>query len=190
MMQVLRQVYVDHTNIDDELVRSIALPANDPNAAKIFYRVITGWGGAGTPVNELLSKLQVLGLRAFVGRAAASCWQQLLACWDLQSGSICNVVFWLSCRWMLLRIAVVLQVCGQCCLPADAATDTLLGIASMPAKPTCLASGRPLASGSCCSIAACRGSHCNGDTTVHKLLQLETSHLESGCSNPCCCCGA
>lgn len=56
---MLRQVYVDHTNIDDELVRSIALPANDPKAAEIFYRVITGWGGAGIPVNELLGKLQV-----------------------------------------------------------------------------------------------------------------------------------
>ena len=154
MMQVLRQVYVDHTNIDDELVRSIALPANDPNAAKIFYRVITGWGGAGTPVNELLSKLQVLGLRAFVGKAVALCWQYLLACWDLQAGSICHVVFRWSCKWMLLRIAVVLQVCGQCCLPAVAASDTLLGIASMPATFTCLASDRPLASGSCSSCSS------------------------------------
>ena len=60
VLQVLRQVYVDHQNIDDQLVRSIALPANDSNASEIFYRVITGWSGVGVPVNELLSKLQVL----------------------------------------------------------------------------------------------------------------------------------
>ncbi len=29
-------------NIDEELVRSIALPAQDPNAAEVFYRIITG----------------------------------------------------------------------------------------------------------------------------------------------------
>ena len=57
--QVLRQVYANHTNIDDDLVKSIALPADDPNAGEIFYRVIAGWGGKGTPVNELLGQIQV-----------------------------------------------------------------------------------------------------------------------------------
>lgn len=54
--QVLKQVYANEENIDDELVQSIALPANDPHASDIFYRVITGWG---KPVNELLGDLKV-----------------------------------------------------------------------------------------------------------------------------------
>jgi len=52
--QVLRQVYYDDTNIDEDLVSSILLPAQDPNAAEVFYRVITA---AGTPVNHLLDSL-------------------------------------------------------------------------------------------------------------------------------------
>ena len=40
--QVLGQVYVSDRNLDDDLVRSISLPAQDPNAAEVFYRVITG----------------------------------------------------------------------------------------------------------------------------------------------------
>lgn len=39
------QVYVSDRNIDDELVRSISLPAQDPNAAEVFYRIITGGAG-------------------------------------------------------------------------------------------------------------------------------------------------
>ena len=56
VMQVLKRVYADPANIDDELVQSIALPANDTNAAAIFYRVIVGWG---EPVNNLLGRLKV-----------------------------------------------------------------------------------------------------------------------------------
>ena len=39
------QVYVSERNLDDDLVRSISLPAQDPNAAEVFYRVITGAPG-------------------------------------------------------------------------------------------------------------------------------------------------
>lgn len=42
LSQVLGQVYVSERNLDDDLVRSISLPAQDPNAAEVFYRVITG----------------------------------------------------------------------------------------------------------------------------------------------------
>jgi pimeloyl-ACP methyl ester carboxylesterase len=52
--QVLSQVYVDPTNIDDDLVASIQAPARDPNAAEVFYRVITA---RGTPMNQLLARL-------------------------------------------------------------------------------------------------------------------------------------
>jgi len=49
-LQVLGQVYVSDRNLDDDLVRSISLPAQDPNAAEVFYRVITGAiGKVGVP---------------------------------------------------------------------------------------------------------------------------------------------
>ncbi|KAL4518461.1 hypothetical protein Ndes2526B_g01130 [Nannochloris sp. 'desiccata'] len=53
--QVLGQVYVDKTNIDDDLVDSILIPAQDPAASEVFYRVITA---RGTPVNRLLDRLE------------------------------------------------------------------------------------------------------------------------------------
>ena len=53
-MQVLQQVYINQQNLDDELVNSIVWPAQDSNAAEVFYRIITG---KGTPVNVLLDKL-------------------------------------------------------------------------------------------------------------------------------------
>ena len=52
--QVLEQVYIDDRNIDEPLVDSIVQPAQDPNAAEVFYRIITG---KGTPVNQLLARL-------------------------------------------------------------------------------------------------------------------------------------
>ena len=54
VQQVLQQVYIDDRNIDDELVESIARPADDRNAAEVFFRIITG---KGTPVNFLLEQL-------------------------------------------------------------------------------------------------------------------------------------
>ena len=53
--QVLGQVYVDKKNIDDDLVSSILLPAEDPAASEVFFRVITA---RGTPMNTLLDKLK------------------------------------------------------------------------------------------------------------------------------------
>ena len=50
----LKQVYTSPTNIDDDLVRSIAAPADDPHAADVFYRIITG---RGVPMNWLLDRL-------------------------------------------------------------------------------------------------------------------------------------
>ena len=51
---MLQQVYINHQYLDDELVNSIVWPAQDSNAAEVFYRIITG---KGTPVNVLLDKL-------------------------------------------------------------------------------------------------------------------------------------
>ncbi|KAA6422970.1 MAG: alpha beta fold family [Trebouxia sp. A1-2] len=58
--QVLQQVYIDKTNVDDDLVKSIIRAAEDPNAAEVFYRVIggnSGVTGGGASVNQLLNKL-------------------------------------------------------------------------------------------------------------------------------------
>ncbi|DBB12732.1 TPA: hypothetical protein ACH3X3_005508 [Trebouxia sp. C0006] len=58
--QVLQQVYIDKTNVDDDLVNSIIRAAEDPNAAEVFYRVIggnSGVTGGGASVNQLLNKL-------------------------------------------------------------------------------------------------------------------------------------
>lgn len=53
--QVLGQVYVDKTNIDSDLVDSILIPAQDPAASEVFYRIITA---RGTPMNRLLDSFQ------------------------------------------------------------------------------------------------------------------------------------
>jgi hypothetical protein len=50
-----RQVYSSPRNIDDDLVRSISLPAQDANAPEVFYRIITARGEA---MNRLLDRLQ------------------------------------------------------------------------------------------------------------------------------------
>jgi len=57
--QVLRQVYpVSDANVDAELVESIRVPSLDPNAAEVFYRVITKNGsGPSVYVDDLLAKL-------------------------------------------------------------------------------------------------------------------------------------
>eukprot|EP01041_Mallomonas_annulata_P000802 gene802-1561_t len=58
--QVLRQVYIDSTNVDDELVKSIEFASRDPNAAEVFFRVISK-NGNGPPlyVDDLLATLKV-----------------------------------------------------------------------------------------------------------------------------------
>mmetsp|Transcript_21591 Transcript_21591/g.30241 ORF Transcript_21591/g.30241 Transcript_21591/m.30241 type:complete len:365 (-) Transcript_21591:264-1358(-) len=57
--QVLKQVYpVAADNVDSELVESIRIPSLDPNAAEVFYRVITkNANGPGVYINNLLEKL-------------------------------------------------------------------------------------------------------------------------------------
>ena len=58
--QVLRQVYpVNAGNVDAELVESIQYPSRHPNAAEVFYRVITK-NGSGPPtvyIDDLLQDL-------------------------------------------------------------------------------------------------------------------------------------
>jgi hypothetical protein len=53
------QVYVAPGHVDDDLVRSISLPAQHPNAPEVFYRVITAQGEA---MNRLLDKLDDMPL--------------------------------------------------------------------------------------------------------------------------------
>jgi len=62
--QVLRQVYpVSDANVDAELVESIRVPSLDPNAAEVFYRVITKNGsGPAVYVDDLLARLQDMPL--------------------------------------------------------------------------------------------------------------------------------
>ena len=57
--QVLNQVYpVDNSNVNDKLVESIRFPSNDPNAAEVFFRVITkNTNGSGVYVDDVLEKL-------------------------------------------------------------------------------------------------------------------------------------
>ena len=58
--QVLRQVYpISNANVDAELVESIRVPSLDPNAAEVFYRVITknGSGPVAVYIDDLLAKL-------------------------------------------------------------------------------------------------------------------------------------
>ncbi len=57
--QVLRNVYpVSSANVDEELVQSIKVPSLDPNAAEVFYRVITKNGrGPQAYVDDILAQL-------------------------------------------------------------------------------------------------------------------------------------
>lgn len=59
--QVLRQVYsVNSTNVDDELVASIQLPAQHPNAAEVFFRIISrNAAGPMNYVDDLLSDMKL-----------------------------------------------------------------------------------------------------------------------------------
>lgn len=54
--QVLKQVYYNDEHIDDDLVRSISEPADNPNAPEVFYRIITA---NGKPLNKLLDQIKV-----------------------------------------------------------------------------------------------------------------------------------
>eukprot|EP00873_Tetraselmis_striata_P036609 jgi/Tetstr1/456873/TSEL_043545.t1 len=56
--QVLNMVYVNEESIDDALVDSIAAPADDANAAEVFYRVISQAGTSGVTMNTLFSRIK------------------------------------------------------------------------------------------------------------------------------------
>jgi len=58
--QVLKQVYpVDPSNVDSDLVKSIQFPAQDPNAAEVFYRVIVKNGsGPSVYVDDVLEDVE------------------------------------------------------------------------------------------------------------------------------------
>eukprot|EP00529_Nitzschia_sp_RCC80_P021847 CAMPEP_0113511974 /NCGR_PEP_ID=MMETSP0014_2-20120614/39072_1 /TAXON_ID=2857 /ORGANISM="Nitzschia sp." /LENGTH=384 /DNA_ID=CAMNT_0000408261 /DNA_START=438 /DNA_END=1592 /DNA_ORIENTATION=+ /assembly_acc=CAM_ASM_000159 len=58
--QILRQVYPNNSiNVDKDLVESIRFPSLDPNAAEVFYRVITkaGNGPQKVYIDDLLENL-------------------------------------------------------------------------------------------------------------------------------------
>lgn len=39
----LMQVYINTSNVDDYLVESIKIPADDPNAGEVYYRYACQW---------------------------------------------------------------------------------------------------------------------------------------------------
>ena len=39
--QILKQVYIDPSNVDAELVESIIYPSRDDNAAEVYYRIVS-----------------------------------------------------------------------------------------------------------------------------------------------------
>lgn len=58
--QVLEQVYLATENVDEELVRSILVPAEDPNAAEVFYRTVSGSVlDNRVPLDQVLKELKV-----------------------------------------------------------------------------------------------------------------------------------
>ncbi len=79
----MAQVYHCDDSIDDDLVRSIALPAEDPNAPEVFYRIITG---RGQPMNRLLDRLEGMPLLLLWGskvrrRAFRACVRACVRVW-------------------------------------------------------------------------------------------------------------
>eukprot|EP00877_Chromochloris_zofingiensis_P006106 jgi/Chrzof1/1749/Cz10g19170.t1_PPH1 len=55
--QVLQMVYASDASIDEDLVDSIVVPASDPNASEVFYR-INSFKGPSKTVNDLLKQLK------------------------------------------------------------------------------------------------------------------------------------
>lgn len=54
---VLQSVYVDKTNVDDDLVRSIVHPTGDANAGEVYYRLMTQiMGSSGSETVDVLLK--------------------------------------------------------------------------------------------------------------------------------------
>ena len=56
--RTLNQVYIDKTNVDDELVESIRKPSLDKGAFQVFRSVFEPGGPPGKPLDELFSELK------------------------------------------------------------------------------------------------------------------------------------
>jgi pimeloyl-ACP methyl ester carboxylesterase len=59
LLLVLKQVYTNKDYVDPELVESIRYPAQDPNAAEVFYRIVSR-NTSGRPkvfFDDLLEKI-------------------------------------------------------------------------------------------------------------------------------------
>ena len=54
----LQQVYIDPTNVDDDLVESIRRPSLDPGAFQVFRKVFQARGLKGKPIDELFQELR------------------------------------------------------------------------------------------------------------------------------------
>ncbi|KAF4383314.1 hypothetical protein CsatB_024610 [Cannabis sativa] len=59
VLSVLKSVYVNNTNVDDYLVESITMPAADPNAGEVYYRLMSRFMVNQTQytLDSVLSKL-------------------------------------------------------------------------------------------------------------------------------------
>ncbi len=56
--RTLNQVYIDRTNVDDELVEAIRRPSLDEGAFKVFRSVFDTRGPQGEPLDKLFSQLR------------------------------------------------------------------------------------------------------------------------------------
>ncbi len=56
--KTLNQVYIDSTNVDEDLIESIRRPSLDPGAFKVFQKVFQARGLKGKPIDELFQELQ------------------------------------------------------------------------------------------------------------------------------------
>ena len=56
--RTLNQVYIDKTNVDDELVEAIRQPSLDKGAFKVFKSVFDPGGPQGQPLDELFTELK------------------------------------------------------------------------------------------------------------------------------------
>jgi len=54
----LQQVYIDPTNVDDDLIESIRRPSLDPGAFQVFRKVFQARGLKGKPIDELFKDLK------------------------------------------------------------------------------------------------------------------------------------
>tara|TARA_Y100001968_G_scaffold47153_1_gene37354 strand:+ start:12636 stop:13547 length:912 start_codon:yes stop_codon:yes gene_type:complete len=56
--RTLNQVYIDKTNVDDQLVEAIRKPSCDPGAFEVFRSVFEPGGPPGKPLDELFAELK------------------------------------------------------------------------------------------------------------------------------------